>query len=511
MAILLSAPCQTAQEQPNKQPPQDPIIYTITRNAEENGYSLLVRMDVTFPPNTSSFEIKMPVWSPGDYRVVNHAKYVQNFGVYMDNAGTQFPLTVVKRDANTWNIALNGARKCIITYKLNNLPAGIFSENHVSKEKYTFYNGPSVYVYVEGQKERPALLRLLMEKGWKSEVPLPTRKYGQETLYYASDYDTLTDSPVLMADAKSYLAEEFTVQGKPHRAVFFGNIPETLKSANYVPVLKPIVQASNDLMGSTPYDQYIFFFDVGGRGGGLEHLNSTRINLPAGVLPRNVATFFAHEFFHLWNIKRIRPRVLGPFDYIQPPKTANLWFAEGVTDYYAYIICLRAGVLSEREFLAHWRNSIRQMQFTPGRKKVSADVSSLRVWEADNSTGYELSYYQKGALIGLCLDLKIRDVTDGKKSLDDVMRLLMKEHNPPLPGFEEDGILQAINRVTGKDLTEFYNLVARSTEEMPFDECLRYVGLTQDTRPLANATERQLRLQKEWFAGDAKKPVAAKP
>ena len=250
-------------------------------------------------------------------------------------------------------------------------------------------------------------------------------------------------------------------------------------------------------MGSLPYSQYVFFFDVGGRGGGLEHLNGTRMAI-GGQGAKAIANFAAHEYFHLWNVKRIRPKVLGPFDYVNPPKTRNLWFSEGVTDYYASVCVRRSDLISEEGFYNRWGNAIQSYLRAPNYRKTSADESSLRVWEAGNSSGYGISYYFKGLMIGLCLDLKIRYTTQNKKSLDDVMRELMRRTNPPKPGFGEDEIREVVNLVAGQDLTDFYNLLARSTDEMPFAECMGYAGLDAHGKPLENTSPEQVALRKEW-------------
>ena len=188
----------------------------------------------------------------------------------------------------------------------------------------------------------------------------------------------------------------------------------------------------------------------------------------------------AHEYFHLWNVKRIRPFVLGPFNYVDPPHTANLWWSEGVTSYYGDLLSLRAGLNTRDEYLKHAGDTIAQLQNDAARLRVSADESSLRVWEANNSQGYGgLSYYTKGELIGLCLDLKIRQTTAGRYSLDDVMRAMFTlVRRGDGPGFEEDDIKKTINRVTGADLSDFYDRCARSVEELPLEDCLGYAGMT---------------------------------
>jgi len=169
-----------------------------------------------------------------------------------------------------------------------------------------------------------------------------------------------------------------------------------------------------------------------------------------------------------------------------------------VTEYYAHIATRRAGLRTEQEFFNHWKEAIGDYERNPERLKVSADEASLRVWEADNSSGFGLSYYDKGELIGLCLDLKIRSLTKNRRSLDDVLRLLMQNYGLPKPGYEENSLRDAINEIAGADLTDFYNSLARSTEEMPFAECLGYAGLDTNLAPLPTASAAQIALRKSW-------------
>src|SRR5262249_52976895 len=160
------------------------------------------------------------------------------------------------------------------------------------------------------------------------------------------------------------------------------------------------------------------------------------------------------------------------------PKTKNLWFCEGVTSYYEDLVCLRAGLMTERQYLASLGRSIASLQSNRARLKVTADEASMRVAEGGGSEGFGgLSYYLKGALIGLCMDLKIRHLTRDQRSLDDVMRDLMERYGLPKPGYPEDGLQDAMIRAGGPDMGTFYNLLARSVEEIPFAECLSYVGL----------------------------------
>jgi predicted metalloprotease with PDZ domain len=505
--LIVPAPDRAAHTLLQEKPKSLAITYALTPLPDAEPPALRVEIFIPVVNPNEDIRLQMPTWSPGDYHIQNHARFVQD--IHGDCVDEDAFFNVQKEDANTWTIRPRPCKGVIISYTVPNTPPGFFSENVRVEKNFAFANGPAALMYIVGRKDAPVtLLFRRLPRNWRVETALPPEKTLQTeqkdpVVFSAPDFDTLADSPIVMADKDVMKVREFSVGGKPHKAVFFGNVPRTMDADAWVPVLKRIVEAEAKLMGGMPYDRYTFFFDVNGRGGGLEHANSARMAIGAGSDPKRTAGFIAHEFFHAWNVKRIRPRVLGPFDYITPPKTRNLWFAEGVTDYYAQIAMRRAGLTSENDFLGQWRNAIEWYQQVPARRRVSADESSLRVWEANNSTGYGgLNYYQKGELIGLCLDLKIRHVTENRRSLDDVMRELFKRTTPPKPGYGEDEIREVVNLVAGQDLTAFYNLLARSTEEMPFAECLSYAGLDTDLKELPHVTAKQLALRKAWMRHD---------
>ena len=482
---------------------QKPTLYTLTPLLDKAPFRLRVQIEFSTLGANGPIRLQMPTWSPGDYHLQNHAQFVQELTASdVTVPGDKNPLMVTHPDADTWEVEPEQARKIEVSYTLPTTPPGFFSQNVQVLENQVFLNGTAAYLYRVGEKASPALLRVRMPEGWQVVTPLPARANSEENLpqFEASDYDTLADSPVVMAAPDALTLREFTASGVKHRIAYFGKKHLVADFDAYTPVIKRVAEAENRIMGdSPPYKQYCFFFDVGGYGGGLEHLNSCRIAIRPSGDPVRAATFFAHEFFHLWNIKRIRPKVLGPFDYIHPPRTRNLWFAEGVTEYFAQVAVRRAELWTEAQFLEHWHRAIGAMQNTSARRSVTADESSLRVWEGKNSQGYGgLSYYDKGELIGLCLDLKIRAVTQNQKSLDDVMRLLMARHNLPKPGYGEDEIRNVVSEVAGQDLSAFYDTLARSTQEMPFAECLGYAGLDLDLHPLPDATPEQIALRKSW-------------
>ncbi|HZT41667.1 MAG TPA: hypothetical protein VFA07_05740 [Chthonomonadaceae bacterium] len=495
--LLLNHPAAKAQEASTG------VTYELTPLPQRSSREMLVAMHIPVEDPSTPISLQMPVWAPGDYHVQNFALYVRNLRAVEEDGGESVhTLAVSHPDQNTWKITPGTAHKILVTYALPEEPPGLFSQNAQVLPDQAFVNGPAAYMYIVGHKDVPATLIAHVPVGWDVVVALPhAHDFPPETpAYTAPDYDTLADSPVVMMANNAVVTREFKLKGVTHLIVLFGQPDRVSDPDAYVPVLQKIAQAENTIMGVTPYARYDFLFDIGGVGGGLEHLNCCRIGFPGQ--PAYLGALAAHEFFHLWNVKRIRPRVLGPFDYIHPPHTRNLWFCEGVTEYYAHIALRRSGQTTLEEFLNHWRRAIEGLQSNPARLKVTADESSLRVWEADNSEGYGgLSYYQKGELIGLCMDLAIRHATNNRSSLDTMMRLLMERYGLPKPGYGEDDLRAVFSEVAGKDLSALYDLMARSTEEMPFKECLGYAGLDTDLNPLPDASPEQIALRKSWMAG----------
>jgi predicted metalloprotease with PDZ domain len=493
-AALSFAPLRAGSGQGDTPPP---MVYTLHPVPEDA--HLDVTLEFAPPSGADSVSVQLPVWSPGDYHRQDFARYVHNLKAYGDGEAQE--IKVEHSDANTWKIPSTGIKHLKIVYALPKTPAGFFSENVAIGAKQGFVNGPAALMYVVGHKDWATELALKLPPDWIAVTPLKTASLAPDVsaAFDAPDYDTMADSPLVFGLKDEIVTREFVVNGIKHTVVFFDHADKVKNYDAYTPMLVSIVQAETKIMGGTPYPQYAFFCDVNGEGGGLEHLNACRVSLFPGATPNQLSPFFAHEFFHCWNVKRIRPAVLGPFDYVHPPITRNLWFAEGVTEYYAHVATCRAGLVTEPNFLSHYARAIRRYESNPARLKVSADDASLHVWESGNSEGFGgLSYYDKGELVGLCLDLTIRHETGDRKSLDDVMRLLMQRHAPPKPGYGEDEIRATVNEVADRDLTALYNKLARSTEEMPFAECLGYAGLSVNLTPLPDATPEQIALRNSW-------------
>lgn len=453
----------------------------------------------------AALDFVMPAWSPGRYAIYNFAKNVQQFEA-MDAGGEALPWTNV--DKQTWRVDCTRAGgKVRVRYGVfaNDLN-GTFSQVDAS---HANLNGASIYMYVAAHKPDPVTLTVDAPAAWKvmSGFSLSTSQHD----FRAANYDRLIDTPMeLTADPS---ITEFQDHGKTFRVVVhsYGADPaERSRLADELTgSLKKIVDSEMAMMPSPDFDDYTFLFHFApdiSAGDGMEHLNSTQI-ITRGFL--NSATVSealetaAHEFFHAWNVKRLRPAALGPFDYTREDYTASLWFAEGLTQYYSYVHLLRAGIWTREQFLDRLAGEIRQLEGDPGRKLMSAESSSFHAWFYDrapqmqetNFANTTISYYNKGALLGMLLDLEIRSRTGEQKSLDDVMRLMYEKfyqapaaaYYLPGRGYAEKDIRDAINAVSGGDFSSFFARYVAGTDPLPYGEALALAGLKLDVATKAGS------------------------
>ncbi len=450
----------------------------------------------------------MPVWTPGSYLVREFARHVQDFAA--SNAAGQ-PLQWEKTNKNTWRVVTNGAREWHATYRIyaNELSVRTSELN----SSHAFWNNANILMYLEGHLKTPSTLRVLAPDVWKVATGLPA-VLGQKNTFRAENFDVLYDSPFEVSNFKTLV---FNVKGVPHRIVIDGE-------GNYDPErmrrdVQKIVETEVEVMGGEiPYRDYTFILHLrSNAGGGLEHLNSTALGYPrfgfkivtgdraTSASPNTTATperdyrgflaLVSHEFFHLWNVKRIRPDALGPFDYTQENYTKVLWVAEGITDYYADLVLRRAGLITESEYLTAAARSIQALQNTPGRLEQSVEESSFDTWikfyrQDENSVNSQISYYDKGAILGLLLDLEIRKRSNNMKSLDDVLRYLYTEFFKKNRNYGPTDFQKACELMAGASLEDFFGRFVRGKEELDYTATLEAAGLRLDTNapPAADAS-----------------------
>jgi predicted metalloprotease with PDZ domain len=420
----------------------------------------------------------MPVWTPGSYLVREFARHVQDFSV-QDSSGK--PLRWEKISKDSWRVTTNGAREYRVSYRVyaNELTVRTSELN----SDHAFWNNPALLMYLEGALNSPSTLQVLAPQPWKIATGLPAVP-GQKNTFRADNFDILYDSPVEVSNFKTIA---FEVKGVPHRIVIDGDgnyDPERLRTD-----VRKIVETQLAIMGGEiPYRDYTFILHLrSNTGGGLEHLNSTALGFPRfGFKPESHYQGFlrlvSHEFFHLWNVKRIRPDALGPFDYRKENYTKLLWVAEGVTSYYTDLALVRAKLISPKEFLAAIARNFENLQNVPGRLVMSAEEASFDTWikyyrPDENFPNSQVDYYDKGSILGLLLDLQIRKSSEGRKSLDDVMRYLYTEFYKKNRNYTPEDFQRASELMAGVSLDQFFARYVRGREELNYNEALEAAGL----------------------------------
>lgn len=480
------------------QTPPD-ISFTV---AMPRPHTHLLEVDVAIKRTASGpqeEQLVMPVWTPGSYMVREFARNVQDFTA--TDAANQ-SLKWEKTNKNTWRIVTNGAREWHARYRVyaNELSVRTSELN----SSHAFWNNANILMYLEGFLKNPSTVRVIAPDVWKVATGLPA-VLGQKNTFRAENFDVLYDSPFEVSNFKTLI---FNVKGVAHRIVIDGEgnyDPERMRTD-----VQKIVEKQVELMGGEiPYRDYTFILHLrADAGGGLEHLNSTALGYPrfgfriergdraTSAAPNTTATpqrdyrgflgLVSHEFFHLWNVKRIKPDALGPFDYTQENYTKNLWVAEGITDYYADLVLRRAGLISEGEFLGATARSIQSLQNTPGRLEQSVEESSFDSWikfyrQDEDSVNSQISYYDKGAILGLLLDLEIRKRSSGAKSLDDVMRYLYTEFFKKDRNYAPLDFQKACELMAGSSLEDFFKRFVRGKEELDYNVAFEAAGLRLDT------------------------------
>jgi len=422
-----------------------------------------------------SLDFSLPAWMPGYSKILDFAKNVQEFRAY---DGTGQELQFFKVDKQTWRV-LRGVDGTIkVAYKIfaNNL-ANINIASHLD-ETHAFFNGAALFCYVVGFKERPVTLRIQKRADWKIATGL--EKTAEADVFQASNYDILVDCPTEIGTFTQY---DFSVDGIPHHIAIYGL--KDFDAGFIVADISKIVQACSRLFGGLPYRDYTFIYHLidRERRSGVEHANSTAIifnqlDFQARRKYDDFLNVTAHEFFHLWNIKRIHPQGWGPFDYSREAYTKSHWFAEGITTYYAGLILVRSGLWTKEQFYQDMATKISDHELAVGKKLMSLEEASWNIWlKPDNSANTTISYYIKGAVVGFMLDLEIRKRTGGRKSLDDVMRDLDQSFGQKNIAYKNEELLQTINKISGSDFSAFYERFVAGTDDLPINDYVSSLGL----------------------------------
>ena len=476
--------CLLASAGPAAAQAQTPIRYTLRFPAPQTNY---VEVDAIVPTDgRPAIEMFMAVWTPGSYLIREYQRHVEAVAA---TAGGR-PLAVEKPVKNRWRITTGGARDIRLTYRVFSHEMTVRT-NWVDAD-FAMLNGAPTFISLV-EHNRPHEVTLVLPSAWKTSVTgLPAAPGGAPHHYLAPDYDTLVDSPIVAGNPAIHT---FTVDGKPHHLVNVGEAG-VFDGARAAKDLERIVHANKALWGSLPYDKYVFLNLLTEASGGLEHRNSvlmmsSRWRMATRPSYVDWLSLASHEYFHLWNVKRLRPIELGPFDYEKESYPRSLWVAEGLTDYYGDVMVRRAGLTAPWEYLALLSDAIKTLQTTPGRLVQSVEMASFDAWikhyrQDENSINTAISYYTKGAVIGFVLDARIRAATNDTKSLDDVMRLAYERY-AGARGFTPEQFRQVASEVARIDLGAWFTSALETTEELDYTPALEWYGLEFVEPPSAPA------------------------
>lgn len=465
-------------------------LSAVNIHAQQTDYKLSMQIpnshyfevEMRIPEIKSSYlDLMMPVWIPGSYLVRDFPKNVDSFSA-KDISGNK--LKFGKINKSTWRVYNGKSDNIIVTYRVyafdNSIRTSYLDESHA------FINGISVFMYSKGMKDRQCILTIIPDKKFeKISTGLPNIE-NEKWIFQAENYDQLVDSPIEIGNQNIY---EFKTAGVKHFISFYGNGNYNEVIDSLIEDIKKIVITETKIFRENPNKKYTFLINNSDKaGGGIEHSNSTVIKVNRWIYRpesnyKRFLSLIAHEYFHLWNVKRIRPKVLGPFDYQHPNYTTLLWVMEGVTSYYSGQTLLRAGLTNEYDYLNSVANNIEKYENRPGSKIQSAADASFDAWikaykPDENSFNSTISYYTKGLLLGMMLDLEIINNTSGEKSLDDLMRYLYEEYyKKQNRGFTDEEYINAAEKIAGEKLDDFFIKNVNGIDSIDFNKYLNYAGL----------------------------------
>ena len=417
---------------------------------------------------SDTLDVKLPAWTPGYYQIMDYARNVLNFRAE-DAAGLSIGWE--KTAKNTWRLQTGRTTAVAVTYDVYAFAPSV-ADSYLDDER-AFICPAGVFMHVAGGLQLPVTVTVKPFSGWRQVSTGLDPVAGRPNTFRAADVDTLYDSPILVGNQEVI---PFEVRGIPH--VLAGNNLGGLDRGRFVADLKKIIESAATLMGDIPYTHYAFLV-IGPGGGGLEHLNSTALTIGSDEMKTHESyvrwlAFVTHEYFHLYNVKRIRPIALGPFDYDRENYTRMLWVSEGLTVYYEDLILHRAGLLTASEVLARAGENIARFENAPGHLFQSATESSFDTWikfftRAPNLATTTISYYDKGAALGLLLDLAIRHASANARSLDDVMRALYREfYQQKKRGFTDAEFREVCERMAGGSLAEIFDVYAATVKPVDY-------------------------------------------
>ncbi|MCP4462612.1 MAG: M61 family metallopeptidase [Planctomycetaceae bacterium] len=471
LVSLISTASISAQEAPPASLPSGPT-YQVDLTDVDNHY---VTVTMTVHATGPETELMMATWTPGSYLVREYAKHIDRITA---TAGDE-TLPIIKTRKNRWTVS-NGAHNVFqVTYRLFCKDASV--RTNFADNTYCVLNGAATFLTIPEQMESPHEIQLELPAAWTGSSSSMHTVDDDPNHYVAANFDELVDSPLVAGLVEVY---PFEVAGIPHYLVNVndeGNWDGEKATAD----LKKMVAAHHEFWGTIPYDRYYFLNVLNDTGGGLEHDHSclmmtSQRSMRRPSSYRNWLSLCSHEFFHTWNIRRLRPRGLVKYDYEVEAYTPSLWIAEGITSYYEDLLLVRSGLLEPKDFVKILARQIRGVQKREGRKVQSLRDSSHDAWikfyrPEENSRATQVSYYSKGAVAGFLLDMEIRAASAGQKSLDDAMRMMYEK-------YAETGYLPAdfraiCSELANQDLTPWFTAFIDSTDELDFQTVADWLAM----------------------------------
>jgi predicted metalloprotease with PDZ domain len=432
-------------------------------------------------PLPESLELFMAVWTPGSYLVREYARHVEGLAAAA-------PASLVKVRKNAWRVKTQGAASLVVHYRVY---AGELTvrTNHVD-ETHAFLAGAALFLGVEGHLDAPARVEIRPPPGFRVATPLAAAAHEDEAehAFEAPTFDALVDAPI---EIGTHREESFQVMQRAHRlAVCPASAIADADVQRLVSDTKVIVEAEAKLFGGTlPYEAYDLLLHLSMRGrGGLEHRSSAALIAPkASFATRegylDLLSLVAHEMFHAWNVKRIRPAGLSPYRYGEECLTRLLWWFEGGTSYYDWRTLVLSRLCTVEEYLEHLAGEIGYLEQTPGRFHHSLEDASYDAWiklyrPDENSANSSVNYYRKGEVVCAMLDVEIAARTGGKASLDRILLHLWQEYGRNERPVPEDAMQAIFEDVAGVPLQDLFDAWIRGTDEVPCDRVLARVGLS---------------------------------
>jgi len=437
-----------------------------------------VEMNIAGIATKTYVDVKMPVWTPGSYLVREFAKSVEGFGATANGKTVK----VEKVSKNTWRVFNAKANAVKINYRVYAFEISV--RTAFIDASHAFLSSASIFMYPAGMIKTPSTVKIVPFGNWDKVSTGLEPVAGQKFTYTASDFDILFDSPIEVGTQDVF---EFNAAGVRHEVAMYGGgnyDKERLK----VDMVK-IVEQATAIYGENPNKHYTFIVhNYAQGGGGLEHLNSTvlgasrnQYSSPAGY--NGFLGLVAHEYHHLWNVKRLRPIALGPFDYDNENYTTNLWVAEGFTSYYENKFMLRAGFANPQGYVGSLLGAIGTVMNTPGSKINSAAESSFNAWinpayrPSENARNTFISYYTKGEVVGTLMDLEIINATKGAKSLDDVMKAMYLQCKTLKRGYTDAEFKAMVEKISGMNFTNFWAKYVTGTADVEYAKYFGYAGI----------------------------------